>query len=1290
MKILIVGYYGFRNLGDEAILSSMLGELRNALSDPQFVVTSGEPALTAAEHGVGAIYWRDIPAIVRTVADSDLVILGGGGLFHDLWGFPGHTLLTADHWGIPFFAGPAVLAAMYGKPLALYAVGVEAISDPMARQMTRAVFEISSSASVRDEVSASFVRGLGVDESRFTVTADPVWLLGSKGGKASQAPGAQGGTERSAQVGVALRGWDIGLDPDVWMGEVAAAVEAFARATGARVLMVPFQVLAEEEGYDDRKVAREVVARFEDPRLASIAPVPLDGREGVEAFRNCDLVLGMRYHALVCAALAGKPVVGLAYAPKVHGLMSQLGMDDLCFPLSTVGRKKLGSSLQRVWDSREELETALKGRTAKLIMAGRQNSRLISDLASGEVAPPPETPAAKALLLESSVGAIVCAATRTAEVLNLVSERDGARKRREELERQLLELRVRHEGLQKEREGLAQQLGEERERGKDLDRRLSELEVWHENRKKEHEELQEGHKALEAAYHDLKKTFDEIVSSKLYAVLSTVWRIRGAMRVRGRRSARTSAAKQDASKEDDLKSWETFAFERFKETMRRRFPGISQALRTRGAIRSVSVVVLMESPGQDLAATLKCLDEQHRADLETVVVVPGGSREPLEEARRLIADRDEKVEIVEAPGVSAPALLWEGARRCSGDVVLWVHAGDLAHPAAVDRMAGTLEESTWCDGVCAAYAMVGGAPEEGLDEGRGTGGRRSSPDLCTFNVDPGTVEPPWAVMVRRAVLDLIGPPGDLVGTLGLADVLMRVNEAVALRVVSEGPVLFLKQVAAGARSRHDTSSEATGMAVFDDYRRNLLQSQMLWSFTSAGDRATSAVIETLVAMAREERDVVDAGRQGEGTGSSPRLWLPSALVRVDPTELEADEGPRMEPPGLLVTEEIGASQGDRWDLTVTVRRDPVPNDGCPPGTWHVQTEKELFHVIRLLAMFRHSCNLESEAARWKDGGKPLKASVIVCTHRPIPPLESALESLAHQDMDPRRLEVIIVNNDPENKALRETLVEIETRQFKAGAVRLRHITCPIPGLSHARNAGIAAARGEILLFLDDDAVARPDWVSTAVSLFAENPEYGIIGGYIRLVPPEPKPSVINPGWERYWSQYLGERERLYEVEEWWNYPWGASWCARRSVLLRMGGFRVGYGRTKGDFAGGEEVIAASLAHRLGWRIGVAPELEVAHRVIAERFTWKHVKKTLMVGTLGNYRMQRDLYIPMDGMGWTARCLFSPSVDRTVGANSALARLRHWSYRKRAWARLLAWQLRDRLARRKPPRYGSPC
>ena len=86
-KIFITGYYGFGNTGDEAILVSMLGHLRELRQDLQITVTSAMPENTETIYGVKSILWSDALAMLEAIRQADLVIIGGGGIFHDYWGF---------------------------------------------------------------------------------------------------------------------------------------------------------------------------------------------------------------------------------------------------------------------------------------------------------------------------------------------------------------------------------------------------------------------------------------------------------------------------------------------------------------------------------------------------------------------------------------------------------------------------------------------------------------------------------------------------------------------------------------------------------------------------------------------------------------------------------------------------------------------------------------------------------------------------------------------------------------------------------------------------------------------------------------------------------------------------------------------------------------------------------------------------------------------------------------------------------------------------------------------------
>ncbi|HHI68912.1 MAG TPA: glycosyltransferase, partial [Planctomycetes bacterium] len=240
-------------------------------------------------------------------------------------------------------------------------------------------------------------------------------------------------------------------------------------------------------------------------------------------------------------------------------------------------------------------------------------------------------------------------------------------------------------------------------------------------------------------------------------------------------------------------------------------------------------------------------------------------------------------------------------------------------------------------------------------------------------------------------------------------------------------------------------------------------------------------------------------------------------------------------------------------------------------------------------------------------------------------LVKALESAAGQDYDPSRFEVILVNNAP-SEDLSGVARQVEERFFKGGPGRVRYLLCPIKGLSSARNAGISEAGGEVVCFLDDDAVASPRWLKELERAY-EDEKAGVVGGKILLQVPESAASWVEPAIYPYWSHFEPGFKEIHWAQDWPEYPWGANWTARRTALLRVGGFRASYGRMGKDFSGGEEQVAAILAAKLGYKVGLIPEGEVRHFVEESRFTKKHLKKTVQAGRLVNYRFQRDLYVP---------------------------------------------------------------
>src|SRR5262249_26943819 len=212
-RVLVAGYYGFGNTGDEAILAALVAGLRERQPAARLVVASGDPGQARQRHGGASTFWRDPLALAEEVRRSDLVVIGGGGLFQDYAGVERDTLLTPRHGGVTYYAGPAVLAAAARKPYILHGLGFGPLDSDDARRIVGAVARGAARISVRDEASRALLSVLGVDRARVELAADPAFLLASEHVRPEDVLIGMGIEPRAPIVGVALRPWARDADP---------------------------------------------------------------------------------------------------------------------------------------------------------------------------------------------------------------------------------------------------------------------------------------------------------------------------------------------------------------------------------------------------------------------------------------------------------------------------------------------------------------------------------------------------------------------------------------------------------------------------------------------------------------------------------------------------------------------------------------------------------------------------------------------------------------------------------------------------------------------------------------------------------------------------------------------------------------------------------------------------------------------------------------------------------------------------------------------------------------------
>lgn len=150
-KIIISGYYGFENTGDEAILLGIISNIRAVNKPVDICVLSRRPEITASRYGVRAINRNNFRAIIQEIKRCDLFLSGGGSLLQDITGWK----------SIPYYLGLVLIAQLMGKKTAFYAQGIGPVRGTLGRLLIKFVGNRTDLITVRDEASKELLVELG-------------------------------------------------------------------------------------------------------------------------------------------------------------------------------------------------------------------------------------------------------------------------------------------------------------------------------------------------------------------------------------------------------------------------------------------------------------------------------------------------------------------------------------------------------------------------------------------------------------------------------------------------------------------------------------------------------------------------------------------------------------------------------------------------------------------------------------------------------------------------------------------------------------------------------------------------------------------------------------------------------------------------------------------------------------------------------------------------------------------------------------------------------------------------
>ncbi|MFI6820685.1 polysaccharide pyruvyl transferase family protein [Micromonospora sp. NPDC050187] len=365
LTIGVLGSYGGRNLGDEAILTALLADLRDQQPRARIVVFSRNPTHTHAHHpGVEAVPWEGVSRVdSAAVLDRlDLLILGGGGILYDR---EARRYLRVVR-----------VAQERGLPLLTYAVGVGPLTEAVDCGMVRETLTSATEVTVRDEESRVVLEEAGL-LTPITVTADPAFLLEPEDFPA-QLLREEGVPNGKRLVGMSVR--EPGraaerLDVDAYHRLLAQVGDFLVHRIDADVVFVPME-------RDDIRHSHGVMSHMTAADRGRILHGDYSPPQVLGLMRHFDLAVGMRLHFLIFAARANIPFLPLPYAGKVFDLAQRLGVPAL----KGVAREVEGpllAEVDRLWDERDRRAESVSRRVAEMCEQARSTSHVTRAVLDG-------------------------------------------------------------------------------------------------------------------------------------------------------------------------------------------------------------------------------------------------------------------------------------------------------------------------------------------------------------------------------------------------------------------------------------------------------------------------------------------------------------------------------------------------------------------------------------------------------------------------------------------------------------------------------------------------------------------------------------------------------------------------------------------------------------------------------------------------------------------------------------------------------------------------------------------
>lgn len=357
-KILISGYFGFGNLGDEAILSCLANELKKNLPQVKLIVLSGNPEQTTHLHQLEAVNRWHLSSIWKRLKSSDVLISGGGGLLQDVTS-------SRSLW---YYLLVILMAWLRRVPFFIVGCGIGPIRGKINEMVTEFLLQKATYISVRDKGSYHKLKEWRIDQPHIHLGEDLAFGLESNAYNLPKDPNNQ--ARREKLLAITLK--EPSMDRVRFIDTMTAIIDQVIRKLGMKAVFLPTH--PEKDSQISWAISKKMKGRSEIIDLSNVALPTL-----LNTIGRCRLLLGMRLHALEFACLAGTPFVAISYDPKIDEFIKKLGGSFPNYKEEDLGKDQVIKALANLDANFDYYQQILERKVRSLGESAHNSLKMVSD-----------------------------------------------------------------------------------------------------------------------------------------------------------------------------------------------------------------------------------------------------------------------------------------------------------------------------------------------------------------------------------------------------------------------------------------------------------------------------------------------------------------------------------------------------------------------------------------------------------------------------------------------------------------------------------------------------------------------------------------------------------------------------------------------------------------------------------------------------------------------------------------------------------------------------------------------